>query len=77
MVAVGETVTEPLAAVSAPTPGAMDPAIAFCDVQDRVAELPRAMVVGLIDKVQLGKGAVTVTVREQVPVPPAPVTVAV
>ena len=51
--------------------------MAFRDVQESVAELPLTIDVGLIDKVQLGRGAVTVIVLVQVFVPPAPVTVAV
>lgn len=77
VVAAGETVTEPLADVKAPTPWLMEPEIAFWDVQESVAALPLEMDVGLMDKEQLGNGAVTVTVLEHEPVPPAPVTVAV
>jgi hypothetical protein len=51
--------------------------MAFWDVQESVAELPLTIDVGFIDRVQLGRGAVTVIVLVQVFVPPAPVTVPV
>lgn len=77
VVVVGATETEPLADVSAPTLGLIDPETAFCDVQDSVAELPRVIVFGTTDNAQVTAGGVTVTVPVHVPVPPVPVAVAV
>jgi hypothetical protein len=76
VVAVGATVVEPLAWVIGPS-GLIDPETAFCDVHESVAELPRTIDAGLNDNVHVAADGVTVMDREQVLVPPAPVTVAV
>ena len=63
--------------VTAPTPWSIETLVAFALAHERVEKSPVVIEEGFADKVQVGAGggAVTVTVRLQVTVPPEPVAV--
>ena len=49
--------------------------VALVELQERVEELPRTMVVGLAEKLTAGAAALTVTVADLLALPPGPVQV--
>src|SRR5438128_10996714 len=75
-VVVTEGVTTVEVPVTAPTPWSMVSEVALLTLQDSVEELPMPIVVGLAAKLAMaGAGARTVSVVEDVAIPPAFVAV--